>query len=129
MFDQSRTVPAVWPFALGSFIVVAVLGACAVAIDLYLIYRFWNTAPAYLFPILSVSIGLQLIYQWGRLLRYRAKVQDLCSSISVDLAPVESIVRVASHEMLELLFFSYGTILVALIVIGILLSRMEIACK
>lgn len=118
-----------WRACSVRFLVASCLTLASIALDAYLIYRHWHTAPAYVVPILSIPIGLQLIYQWWRVLRYQAKIQDLYSK-GVDIgvpkgSALDFTVRVATRAMIELLFFSNGMILLALILIGGLLTRLD----
>ena len=126
---NGRNIAAVSPFRSISFIVVSTLGLVAVVIDAYLIYRHWHTAPVYVAPILSLAIGLQLIYQWMRMLRYHAKMRKLYSKGPDEELKVGSTFDVAAQvgagEVMDLLFYSYGITLAALILIGALLTRLD----
>lgn len=117
------------PFRSVSFLVVSIIGLASLVIDVYLICRHWHTAPAYVAAILSTPIGAQLIYQWLRVLRDRAKLRDLYSKGSVEETKEGSLLdvaaRVSARGMIDLLFFSYGTVIFALILIGALLSRLD----
>jgi hypothetical protein len=124
-FLEGRRLPAAWPFGLASFAVVSILGLCAIVIDVYLIYRYWQTAPENLILILSVSIGVQLAYQWWRVIRYRTKIRQIYPKDSNSGSPLDLVVRVAAGGMIDVLFFSYGITIVALILIGFLLSKIS----
>ena len=123
-FLDGRRFLAASPFRSLSFVIASIAGLCAVIIDVYLIYRYLNTATVQLALILSISIGVQLIYQWFRVLRYRAKIRDLYTKGSDDGSHLDVAVRVAVAGMIDVLFFSYGITIVALILIGFLLSRL-----
>jgi hypothetical protein len=120
-----RRSSAASPFRSLSFVVASILGLCAVMIDVYLICRYWHTAPAQVAPMLALPIGLQLIYQWWRALRCRRKIQELYSKASDDGSPLDVAVRVAAEGMIDVLSFSYGITFFALMLIGLLLSRLE----
>ncbi len=128
-FLGGRNVPARSPFRSASFLLASIVGLGSVVIDAYLIYRHWHTAPAYVAAILSTPIGAQLVYQWFRVLRDRAKLRELYSKGSVEEAeggsPLDVAARVAARGMIDLLFFSYGIAIFALILIGALLSRLD----
>jgi len=72
-----------------------------------------------------MPIGIQLIYQWFRALRCRAKIRELYSKGSDADSGLNVAVFVAARGMIDILFFSYGIALFALILIGLLLSRLE----
>ncbi|HEY2498516.1 MAG TPA: hypothetical protein VGK24_15755 [Candidatus Angelobacter sp.] len=58
-----RRFSAAFPFGSLSFALVGMLGLGSIVINVYLIYRYWHTAPGYVAPILSDSLhGLQ----WSR---------------------------------------------------------------
>jgi hypothetical protein len=120
-----RRSSAASPFRSLSFMVVSILGLAAVAIDVYLILRHWNTAPAYVVPILGILIGVQLIYQWFRVRQSGSKLQELCSKELDEGALLETAVLLATRGIMDVLFFSYGIAVVALALIGLLLSRLD----
>jgi hypothetical protein len=124
-FIDGRRFSAASPFRSLSFMVASILGLGAVGLDVYLIFRHLHTAPAYVAMILSIPIGVQLIYQWWRALRCCKKVQELRLNASDGRSPVDSAVQVAVSGMLDVLFFSYGINLSALILIGLLLSSLD----
>jgi hypothetical protein len=113
------------PFRSLSFTVVSILGLVAVAINVYLILRHWNTAPVYVVPILGILIGVQLIYQWFRVRQSCSKLRELCSNGSGEESRLEAAVLLATRGMMDVLFFSYGIAVVALALIGLLLSRLD----
>jgi len=128
-FLDGRSLPAASPFRSVSFLTASVLGLGSVIIDVYLIYRHWQTAPAYVAPVLGIPIGVQLIYQWWRVLRYRTKIREIYSKGSDGYvkggSPLDTAAQVGARGMIDLLFFSYGITVVALILIGFLLSRLD----
>jgi hypothetical protein len=117
------------PLRSASFLITSSIGLASVVIDAYLVYRHWYTAPAYVAAILSTPIGAQLIYQWLRVLRDHAKLRELYSKGSVEERKYGSLLDVAARAsargMIDLLFFSYGIAIFALILIGLLLSRLD----
>ena len=117
------------PFRSVSFWFATVVGLGTVVIDIYLVYRHWHTAPAYVAFILSTPIGAQLIYQWSRVLRDCAKLRELRSKSSVEETKDGSLLdvaeRVSVRGMIDLLFYSYGIAIFALILIGLLLTRLD----
>ena len=128
-FLDGRSFAAGSPFRSLSFLVTSIVGLGSVVVDVYLIYRHWHTAPAYVAPILGIPIGIQLIYQWWRVLRYRAKIREIYSKGSDEEvkegSPLDVAARVSARGMIDLLFFSYGITVFALILIGVLLSRLD----
>jgi hypothetical protein len=117
------------PFRSVSFLVVSIIGLGSLVIDVYLVCRHWQTAPAYVAVILSTPIGAQLLYQWFRVLRHRAKLRELYLKGSVeetkDWSLLDVAARISARGMLDLLFFSYGIAIFAMILIGLLLSRLD----
>jgi len=117
------------PFRLVSFWAASVVGLGSVVIDIYLVYRHWHTAPIYAAFILSTPIGAQLIYQWFRVLRDCAKLRELRSKSSVeetkDGSFLDAAERASVRGMVDQLFYSYGIAIFALILIGLLLSRLD----
>lgn len=117
------------PFRSASFLIASIVGLGSVVIDVYLVYRHWYTTPAYVAVILSTPIGAQLIYQWFRVLRDHAKLRELYSKGSTEETKDGSLLdvaaRVSARGMIDLLFFSYGIAIFALILIGLLLSRLD----
>lgn len=97
------------PFRSISFVVASVVGLGSVVFDIYLIYRHWHTAPTYVLVILSTPIGAQLIYQWLRVVRDCAKLQQLRSKGVVEetrdgSSGVDVAAEVAVRGMVDLLF-------------------------
>jgi len=83
----------------------------------------------YVAAILSTPIGAQLVYQWWRVLRYRAKVREIYSKSSnedvKEGSAFDLATRISARGMIDLLFFSYGVTVFALVLIGALLSRLD----
>jgi hypothetical protein len=101
----------------------------AIAIDSYLIYRHWHTAPKYVAFILSTPIGAQLIYQWFRMLRGCTKYRELCASVPTHEKKDETVLEIAGRlflrETVDQLTYFYGVAIFALVLIGFLLSRLD----
>ncbi len=115
---------AAFPFRQASFAAAAALGLICVAADVHLICRYVNTAPQYVVLTLSFPIGIQLVYQWWRALRYRAKLRELYKA-SVQTSCIDVVVRVAAAGIIDTLFYSYGIAIFALILVGALLHALE----
>lgn len=127
-FTDGRGLLTRSPFRSGLFIVTSSVALGSILVDAYIIYRHWRTAGVYAALILSTLIGLQLIYQWLRALRYYAKLRDLYAGSDEEIragSPLGIALRIAAGGMVNLLFFSFGTILLALILIGVLLTRLD----
>jgi len=112
-----------------SFWAASVVGLGSVVIDIYLVYRHWHTAPKYVAVILSTPIGAQLIYQWFRVLRDCAKLGELRTKDSAEVTKDRSLLEIAERVcvrgMIDQLFYFYGIAIFALILIGLLLSRLD----
>jgi hypothetical protein len=117
------------PFHSVSFWAASVVGLGSVVIDAYLVYRHWHTAPMYVAFILSTPIGAQLIYQWFRVLRDCAKLRELRPKSSIeetkDGSFLDVVERASVRGMIDQLFYLYGIVIFALILIGLLLSRLD----
>lgn len=114
------------PFRSGYFLFATALGLASAVVDIYLIYRHWHTAPGYVVPILAIPIGLQLLYQWWRILRYRSKIRILClTGQGDDKRALDIGTRIAVGGMIDLSFYSNGIAFFALILIGCLLTRLD----
>jgi hypothetical protein len=127
-FTDGRGLLTTSPFRSGQFIVTTLVAMGSILVDAYIVYRHWRTAGVYAALILSILIGVQLIYQWLRALRYYAKLRDLYSGPDEGIragSPLGVALRIAAGGMINLLFFSFGTILLALILIGVLLTRLD----
>jgi len=130
MIDTDKTIAGrrfskASPFRPFHFAAAAMLGAAVVVLDIYLICRYFNTAPPYAALILGLPIGIQLIYQWWRALRYRSKLRELYSKDPAQGSSDDAVIQLAITGIVDMLFYSYGIALFALILVGALLSRLE----
>jgi F0F1-type ATP synthase assembly protein I len=121
---EGRDETAAFSVRSSSFIAATIAGFVAVLIDGYLIWRYWGKAPNYVALFLGLLIGVQLVYQWLRVVRYCAKIRELDSESLDQGTPRDAALKLAVGGMLDVLFFSYGIISVALILIGALLARL-----
>jgi hypothetical protein len=118
-------------FPLGSayFVVVSLVGLAAVVADVYILSRHWHTLGSFGVIILAVLIGVQLIYQWSRTLRYYSRVRELylrkSDEEAQDGSPLDLALRIAAGGLTDLLFYCYGMTLLALILVGALLTRLD----
>jgi hypothetical protein len=119
------------PFLIGSpftsifFCVASGLGLVSVGVLVYVVYH-GSSVPG-LSIILIVLVGLQLVYQWWRALRYYSRVRELYSVKSEietqDSSPLELALRIATGGLTDLLFYCYGISLTMLVIIGVLLKH------
>jgi len=128
-FVDGRSFIAGSPFRSAHFLAASIVGLASVVTDAYLVYRHWRTAPIGVLLILGILIGVQSLYQWWRILRYRRKIRALCSNgageDAVEATSIPESARVAAGGMIEVLFFSYGITFVASILIAFLLMRLD----
>lgn len=127
-FTDGRGLLTKSPFRSGQFIVTSLVALGSILVDAYIVYRHWRSAGVYAALILSALIGVPLIYQWLRALRYYAKLRDLYSRSDDETrasSPLGMALRVAAGGMINLLFFSFSITLLALILIGVLLTRLD----
>jgi hypothetical protein len=117
------------PFRSGYFWVVSAMGLAAILVDAYILYRHWQSLNVFVAILLGVPIGAQLIYQWLRTLRYYSRVRELylrkSDEEAQDGSPLDSALRIAAGGLTDLLFYCYGMTLVALILVGALLTRLD----
>jgi hypothetical protein len=103
------------------------LGFITLATDVYLIWRFRYALRINVAIVLALPIGLQLIYQWWRALRYFRKVRELYSAKldyeAKDGTPLDAALRVATGGISDILFYCYGIELMSLVVIWWLLKH------
>jgi len=117
------------PFRSMHFVVASTLGLVAFVVDVCVIYRHRETLNIYVAVVLGILIGVQIIYQWWRALRYYSKIRKLYAMRSEEEAragtPLDIALRIAAGGITDILFYCYGMTLVALILIGVLLTRLE----
>ena len=117
------------PFRSGYFVVASVAGLGAVLTDAYLIVRHWQTLNEGVVITLGIVIGVQLIYQWWRTLRYYSQIRKLDATKAEGEAkegtPLDGALRLATGGLTDILFYCYGMTLVALILIGVLLTHLD----
>jgi hypothetical protein len=105
------------------------LGFGALVTDIVLLVRYHYLLDAIASVALGVLVGVQLLYQWWRTLRYCARIRTLYSMKSADEAkegsPLDLAIRIATGGLTDLLFYCYGITLVMLVVVGVLLMRLN----
>jgi hypothetical protein len=117
------------PFRSAYFMVATVVGLVSAVIDVYLLFRHWQTLNVYIVLVLGILIGVQLVYQWVRTLRYYYNIRKLYTVKSEVEAkegtPLDIALRIATGGLTDTLFYCYGMILVEVITIGVLLTRLD----
>lgn len=109
------------PFKSGSFWAASLVAVGCIGLCGYTIFRYWGMLDSYFLLLLGSLIGVQLIYQWWRAVRYYSRLRRLYEMES----PLGVALRTAADEMSSLLFFSYGTIAFALVLMDVLLARLN----
>ncbi len=112
------------PFSSASFLAASVLGLTSIVTAAYLTYRLWDTSQTFAALVFAIPMGLQLVYQWCRVLKCRAKIREIYAkdfSAGIEGSCVDVAVHVALRGLIDLLFFSYGVTMLALILIEFLL--------
>ena len=116
------------PFSSRYFRIASFVGLVSVVVDVYLIVEHWHALNIIVTVLLGAQIGVQLIYQWWRTWSYYSKIRKLYSMKSEEEAkegsPLDLALRIAAGGLTDGLFYSYGMTLVALFIIGILLTRL-----
>jgi len=115
------------PAQLGDFVTASVVALGAVALTGYVAYKYWQVLGAPVGLILLSLIALQLIYQWIRAFIHLKKIRDLSLQIRDDALsmPVRTLTKTALRGIAHLLLFSYGVILMELVLIALLLSKLS----
>jgi hypothetical protein len=116
------------PFRSVYFVVASALGFVAVTVDVYVIYRHRQTLNIYVALVLGILIGVQIIYQWWRTLRYYSKLRKLYAMRSEEEAkvgtPLDIALRITAGGLTDILFYCYGMTLASLVLIGVLLTHL-----
>jgi hypothetical protein len=116
------------PFRSWQFRSASMVGFVAVCADVYLIVRYWQRLSINAAECLVVLIGIQVVYQWWRTIRYYRKLRELYSlkpgAEAPAGSPVDLALRITAGALTEALFYFNGTALAALIFIGVLMSRL-----
>ena len=97
--------------------------------DAYLVYRCWPMRNGLAVLGLAGLIAIQIIYQWWRIWRYYAVIRKLYSrkrlAEAEDGTALDAALRIAAGGLIDILFYSYGMVIVALAIIGLLLMRLQ----
>ena len=119
------------PSRSGYFLVASLLGLSALITDGYLIYQQWSVPNMMGMCGLEGLIGIQIVYQWWRTLRYYAMIRRLYSMKSQkegeEGTPLDAALRISAGGLTDFLFYSYAMIIVALAVIELILKHIEAA--
>jgi hypothetical protein len=117
------------PFRSGRFWIVTALGLGAFATDILILILFRHLLSVYIIAGLAVLVGVQIVYQWWRILRYYARIRSLYSMKSADEAeegsPLDLALRVAAGGLSDLLFYCFGMALIMLVVLGAFLAHID----
>jgi hypothetical protein len=117
------------PLQSGYFLVASLVGLVAFVADGYLIYRQWSVPHMMGMCGLAGLIGIQIVYQWWRALRYYAMIRKLYSlrtqTEAQDGTPLDAALRIATGGLTDILFYSYGMLIVSLAIIGLILRHLE----
>ena len=128
-FLDGRKFLSTTPFRSGYFMVISVSGLLALVANSYVAYRLWLTISTQAGLLLGILVGIQIVYQWWRALRYYNVIRRLYSmrtgSDAAEGSPLDAALRIAIGGLTDILFYSYGTLLVTPIVIGALLRHLE----
>jgi hypothetical protein len=113
------------PYRSPLFWIATTTGAAAIIIDLYIVYRFSLQVPITFSLFLLILIGLQLVYQWWRPIRVCGEIRKLLTPglDNGDPNNYQTALRVAIRGTINMLFFSFGMVLFALLAIAFLLSH------
>jgi hypothetical protein len=128
-FSDGRAFLLRSPFRSMHFLIVSSVGGACLVMVVYLLssYKQILTAPTRM--TIAVLIGLQIIYQWWRILRYYSRIRQLYSIRLEGEAKVETPLdmglRIAAGGLIDMLFYCYGMTFVLLFVIGVLLSHVH----
>jgi hypothetical protein len=128
-FLDGRKFLSARPFRSGYFVVISITGLLAFVANSYVAYKLWLTISQHAGLLLGILVGLQIVYQWWRALRYYDVIRRLYSmrlkEEAIDGSPLDAALRIALGGLTDILFYCYGTLLVISIVIGALLKHLE----
>lgn len=117
------------PFRSKYFVTGSIFALGSMAASVYLICRHWKALGVYGSVMLGLCIGLQALYQWLRALRCYWKLRELCSETSHGEVSVESclvsVLKISELGVYNLMLYSGGLALFALIIIGTLLRYID----
>jgi len=117
------------PFRSMYFLVGSVLVLSALATNVYIIFRHWEILGVSGSLFISAFVGIQALNQWRLALRYRSKLRSLCSeeppSEFVQKPTPILILQIAEQGLYDLMLFSGGMALFALLIIGGLLTHLD----
>lgn len=127
LFIDGRALLTTTPLRSKAFLFITAVGSVAVVLDAYIIFRYYQILPAVVSSALACLVGVQLIYQWWRALRYYSKVRRLYAeqvrSGSVGHNYRDAALETALVGIADLLFYSYAIMLVTLVVLVRALAR------
>jgi len=117
------------PFRSAWFWVITALGIGALVTDVVLLIQYHHLLDSNASVALGALVGIQLLYQLWRTLRYYARIRTLYSMKSADEAkegsPLDLAIRIATGGLTDLLFYCFGITLVMLVVAGVLLMHLN----
>jgi len=128
-FLDGRKLLSAKPFQSGYFVVTGMTGVAALLANSYVAYKLWLTISHQAALILGALVGLQIVYQWWRALRYYGVIRRLYAMKSdleaTENSPLDAAIRIAVGGLTDILFYCYGMLLVTSIVIGALVRHLE----
>jgi hypothetical protein len=117
------------PFRSVLFWVPTASGFGAVVATIILLLRYDHLLSANLSVGLGAMVGVQLVYQWWRALRYYSRIRALYATKSANEAkegsPLDLALRIATGGYTDQLFYFYGTALILLLFAGSLLRHLD----
>lgn len=100
------------PFRSVYFILTSVMGVGCIALDGYILYRYWQLLSAGWVLALVVVVGVQVLYQVVQVLRVIPQIKEFDSIVpDENLAPdslLGEAIEAAVAQFMNKLFFSYG---------------------
>lgn len=114
------------PFRSPHFLVVTALGLGAILLDMLILYRSRHAAHRYSLVLAGALVAIQIIYQWWRTLRHYSRIRSLytqkLTNEAAEGSPPDLALRAATGALADLLFYSYGIMLILLVLINLLMT-------
>ena len=115
------------PFRSGNFRVASAIGIGAVVVDGLILVHYRSLLNFNETVLLAILIGLQIIYQWWRVMSYLSLIRNYYSSGITEQTQEDNglfkALQVAASGLTHTLLYCNGMLLCALVLIAALLHR------
>ena len=114
------------PFRSGCFVVMSAVAVLCLLIDAVSVFHSTGAPNERLVLFLGIAIGLQVVALWRRAVRYYSHIRQLYASRQLDVASnatLDLVIRIAAGGLTDLLFYSFGMLVTALVMVWGLLTH------